>query len=565
VSTLFSRLTAGLGAFRDAWLSADAQRQQSGVGNDFDAFGTYEARKFRYDLFWGMYQNNTFRDLAHTWSPSLKAAFSLYRHTRNVFNPVNRLIEFHASHVQGGQLDKDAGDGEKVRSAIPILTENEAIRPAVAKLWRDSNWQTAKAIQTRYGACFGDVAVVVDDDPIRKRVTKRVIHPGFLKWVDFDASGNVTSYILEEYRYDPRAPGVKDLPPIVDPRSLHRVVRYNEEAFSDGGDVVYRTYLNGAPFNWRGNDESGNPLPWEWRVPYPFVPLVLAQHLNVGLPWGVAEPHALISKVFEVDDMASGLGDQIRKCIRAPKLIAGVMASAPVGPGVAGQPSIPGTTATLGRPDPSRQEQGFLTASLGTTVHDMAFPLDIDGVSAHIAAINAEIEKDFPELQMDIWAVNTDVSGRALRVARQRTEVKVQERRVAYDALEVKSNKLALAIGGARGYPGYQGFGHDPREEGPLDHEVGHRAVFSPDPLDDTEEAQAFWTMATAAVTAGMPLEVLLEREGWDPGDVAKVAKAKAEAMQQQTELLNRARTTSAVIGEKAQPGGVPNDRVGAH
>jgi hypothetical protein len=154
---------------------------------------------------------------------------------------------------------------------------------------------------------------------------------------------------------------------------------------------------------------------------------------------------------------------------------------------------------------------------------------------------------------MDIWATG-DPSGRALRVARQRTENKVQERRVAYDGALVQAQKYAVAIGATRGYPGYEGLDADPREDGPLDHEVAHRPVFQPDPLDDIEEGTAFWGMVGAAVTAGMPLELVLEREGWDPGDIAKVVKAKEDAAAKAAELQASTKTT-AVMPSPAKAG----------
>jgi hypothetical protein len=548
--SVFDRFRTGWGAFRDAWVNADPQQQQQGGLGEFDAYSRWEARQTRYDLYWAMWQSNAFRDLAHYWSPSLKHAFGLYRHTRNIFNPVNRLVEFHVAHLMGGRLDRAAGDGEKERSALPILTENDAIRPAIAKLWRDGKWQEEKSVWTRFGACLGDAALAVDDDPDRKRVTLRVIHPGHLKWVDFDSAGNVLSYIIEQWRYDPRGVPIRNLNPTVDPRSTRTMVRYNEEAFVDPGTgrVVYRTYLDGGLFNWRGATVDGAELPAEWHAPYRFIPLVLAKHQSIGLPWGVAEPHSLISKALEVDDMASGLGDQIRKRIRAPKLLAGMIGPgmgaaaaaaptgagggppfgrAPQGPGSSGSGTFGGVAGEPLWSQRGREEMPFLYGPADAKVFDLTNDLDVPGVTGLIQAIVEEIERDFPELQMDVWA-SGDVSGRALRVARQRTEVKVQERRSGYDAALVMAQKMAMAIGGMRGCPGYEGLDFDPREPGPLDHAIGHRPVFSPDPMDDVEEGQAFWTMVGAAVSAGMPLELVLKREGWGAVDVAELVDARA-------------------------------------
>jgi hypothetical protein len=558
----------GWGYFRDAFLNADPQQMAQGGLGDFDAYSRWEARQIRYDIYWSMWQSNFFRDQCHFWSPAVKHAFGVYKHTRSIFNPVNRLVEFAVCHIVGGHLDTAAGDGESARSAIPILTEHEPLRKPLAKLWRDSRWQQQKSVWTRYGACLGDAPLIVDDDPERRRVKLRVIHPGHLKWVDRDSAGNVRSYILESWRYDPQSgPAVKDLNPTVDPRGTKVICRYNEEAFVDKGAVTFRTYKNGALYNWRGATEDGAELPAEWAVPYPFVPLVLPPHIDVGLPWGVAEPHGLLSKALEIDDAASGHHDGIRKRIRAPKLLAGI--KAPGGPPF---DTRGGRDAGEGGVGPDRQDWDaeerqqipFLYGPKECGVHDLSNDLDTPGINATIAALMAEIERDCPELQMDVFATG-DPSGRALRVARQRTENKIQERRSNYDAALVMSHKFAMAIGSIQGYPGYEGLPTDPFEDGVLDHEIGHRPVFSPDPLDDIEEGSAFWAMAGAAVKAGMPLEVFLEREGWSDDEIQAVADSKAATA---AEALERAKATAATTvqmpGQPPQPpapGGPPQQQ----
>jgi hypothetical protein len=512
-------LTAGWSAFRDNWLNADPQQQWDSYG-DFDAFSQWEARKFRYDLMWGMYQNNTFRDLAHTWSPSLRAAFALYKNTRHVFNPTYRLTEFWATHLYGGPLEK----------AIPI-EGSQTVKDALAKLWRDSRFAVKKANFGRFGSLFGDPILKIVDDPVRRQVSMQVLHPGHLKWLELDDAGVPKSYIIERTVFDPRSPRVGQINPLVDPRGLKRVVRYNEEAFIDGGDVVYKTFLNGAPFNWRGYSEDGRELPPEWRVPYDFIPLAPGQHIDIGLPFGIGEPHSVISKVFEVDDHASGLGDQIRKAIRAPKMVSGLTANpVPV--------NMAGGDASQGNPNPSRQEMTFLGAPADARVYDLTYDLKIDQVVGLIAAINAEIERDYPELQMDIWA-SGDTSGRALKVARQRVESKVQERRPGYDATLTAAQRIAMAIGGIRGYPGYEGLAADPREYGTvLDHTISHRPVFAPDPMDDIEEATAFWGMAGTATATGYPLEMLLEDEGYPPARIAKFVELRDEKQAKDMEAV---------------------------
>jgi len=150
-------------------------------------------------------------------------------------------------------------------------------------------------------------------------------------------------------------------------------------------------------------------------------------------------------------------------------------------------------------------------------------PLDIGATAGYIDALLHELERDYPELQMDIWTTGGDVSGRALRVARQRAESKVRQRRTAYDDAVVRAQQMAVAIGGMRKIEGFAGFGLESYASGDLEHSIAKRPVFAQDPLDDIEVDAAFWSAANEAVKAGVPLVVYLRRQGWDDDEIAEV------------------------------------------
>jgi len=109
-------------------------------------------------------------------------------------------------------------------------------------------------------------------------------------------------------------------------------------------------------------------------------------------------------------------------------------------------------------------------------------------------------------------------------VARQRVEAKVLQRRENYDAGLVKIHQMAIAIGGMRGYGGYEGFDLGSYEKGDLDHRIAVRPVFTPDPMDDVEISQAFWSAAKTATEAGANLGGYLKAEGWSDKQIAEVA-----------------------------------------
>jgi len=269
--------------------------------------------------------------------------------------------------------------------------------------------------------------------------------------------------------------------------------------------VVYETYLNGTPHNWSDDPDA----PTAWAQPYGFVPLVMVQHLDVGLAWGWSELHAGLPKFREIDDLASKLDDQVRKLVDAPWLFSGVQRPS-------ANPVISPTEATTTRPEPGREEiPSIYATNENARATSLVAPLDIAAVAARITDLTAELRADYPELTTDIATSSGDASGRALRVARQRVTTRALERRTNYDAALVRAQQMAIAIGGFAGYQGYQGFSLDSYAAGALDHTIGPRPVFEADPLDQTEIDAAMWGAAKAAKEAGYELRLFLEDQGW--------------------------------------------------
>jgi hypothetical protein len=526
--SFWSRMRAGLKAFREAYVTADVQPGQQ------TAWGDLDGRALRYALYWAFFENTAYRNV-HRWAQSFRAQYGLYAHTRNIYNPAYRLAEFWVAHLMGGPLDPNAG----ALGAIPIelgsgaqTRQGQALRDAIATLWRQSNWPVQKDIWTRYGSVMGDVGLKVIDDPLRRLVRLEIVHPSTLTELDKDPQGFVKRYTIEEPRPDPRPAYARGR----DAR-LDNTVTYCEVATRDGNDVVYQTYLNNTPYAW-------NDIAAEWREPYGFVPLIVTQHLNVGMAWGWSELHAGLPKIRELDDIASKFDDQIRKIVDSPWLLAGVQnpneSPRTARTGTSGQPLPPTTNRETGR-----EEVPILYASdPQAKPHPMVAPLDLPGVMGQIEGLIKELERDYPELALDVIARNaSDASGRALRVAREPVETKVTSRRATYDADLVRAHQMGVAIGGFRGYEGYQGFDLDSYAAGALDHSVAPRSVFAIDPIDELDQQQRFWTVAGLAAAQGMPLDLYLEEAGWDQAKIARVVAAQAK---QQAEAAAQASAQSA-------------------
>lgn len=509
---------AAVKAFREPYITSDTLNQ--------DNFSDFGARQLRYAIFWSFYENSAYRDTLHAWSKAYKTQYGLYRYIRNIYNPAYRLIEFHVTHLWGGALDPDAGDGVSVPSALPIQTSNEALRPAIAQLWRDSNWQVRKDTITRQGACFGDFAIRVVDDTSKGKVYLEQVHPGTIKDVILDAYNFVKGYTLEEQRDNPDGKGQK--------------VTYAETARREDDNVIFCTYLNGKPYPWNG-------VAAEWAEPYGFVPLVVGQHNDVGLDWGWSEMHAARPKIHEADDLASKLHDQIRKAIDPIWFFKGVRK-----PTSSGGSTIELTASdpTNNKPQPGREEIPALYGPAESDAKALITEINIADTAAEINAILEELERDYPELKDDIFTASGDASGRALRTARQGSESKIRQRRPNYDNTLVRAQQMSVAIGGYREYDGYQGFGLDSFDKGALDHNIAKRPVFAQDPLDDIEVKAAFWAAIKSGTEAGGAIDSVLSDMGWDDAKIAKFMEAHERQQSRQAELdavRNQGNATNAL------------------
>ena len=475
------------------------------------SYGRHDKRVRRYRLFWSLYSNTLFQR-ASRWAESVKESRDLYGFVRNLQSPAYRLGEFWASHLMGGPLDPKAGDGKDAPSALPIVTENDAIREAIALLWEVSNWQANKEVYTSYGAILGDTALAVVDDPAREQVYLRVVHPAMLAHVDRDVFGNVKGYIIVERRDDPEwEPSQGGTP---------NEVLYREYCQRDESDPEIVHYLttkgeSNEPYDWRdypaGTPDSAR-VGGEWIERYGFVPLVVVNHRDRGAGWGWSEYLPSLSRFYEVDNLASILADQIAKVVQSPQLLTGITADEVEAFGAARE----------------RLDWPFLhTENVQAGAMPLAGNLDIAGAAAYIASMVADIERMHPELRAD--EAGADASGVSRRIARERIEATVIQRRAGYDAGLVRAHQMALSIGAMRRYKGFEKFpAMGGFEKGLFDHSIGPRPVFALAAAERLEEATARGTVIKTFLDAGFPLREALIEAGYTAAQADEIAAAKA-------------------------------------
>jgi hypothetical protein len=507
-----SRYYVGANTFHESYFVSELKHDR--LGHRHRQWGDYFARYARYSTYWAHYENNVYREI-HLWSELLKDTYDLYRYTRSIYSPAYRLGEFWATHILGGSLDPLAGDGVSKPSALPIVTENEAIRAPIAQVWRDSNWQAKKEIWARFGAVMGDSAVMVVDDPVKAKVQFKVVDPRTLRDVSRDSFGNVVAYIIEEQRPDPESRMVTGLP---------AYAIYTEACERVGESIRYATYRNGIPYDWReyaeGDPDAGTLT--QWTEDYGFVPLVFVQHRDVGQGWGWSELHPSISKLHETDDLASKLSDWIRTAVDCPTMFSGASPPSADGPAT-GNEIVVGDDEDVPK---GRSRIPILYANdPNTRPHFLIAPLDITAASKHIASILAGLVDDHPELLAD--DIGANASGEARKVAREKVEALVLQRRSGYDDAQVRADQMAVSIGAMKGYPGFEGFTVDSYSRGELDHSIGPRSVFSIDKEAKLRESLAMAQVVKTLVDAGVSRESAMRQAGWSEDDIKTEAKAK--------------------------------------
>jgi len=477
-------MLSGLRAFREEYVV-------SGMMDTLEIgarFNDPDGRILRYDINWASYENTSYRDI-HRWAKAYKTQYGLYKYIRNIYNPTNRMGEFYRMMVWGGNLDPEAGK----KGAIPILVGKKAdeakLRETISHLWTLSNWSINKGIVPLWGSILGDYIIRILDDPEREYVCMDRVHPAALRSLNTDRRGFVKSYEIQEYR-----------------ELDGKIVVYKETAEREGDSVVYRTYRDGEPFAWNGSASS-------WTEDYGFIPMVVGQHNNVGADWGWSEMHGDRSKIQELDDLASKLHDHIRR-MADPAWLANF-------PKPGKELKMKTGDATNDRPQPGREELPILYISdANAKMQPLVVPeLKIAEVTGELDHMLRELERDYPELQMDIWSVGGDTSGRALITARQRAEKKVTERRAEYDSALVRAQQMAIAIGGQAGYAGFEGYNLDSYKAGELDHSIAERTVFDLAPTEIADERLKFW-QAIQAASQSVPVETALEDAGWSPDKI---------------------------------------------
>lgn len=459
----------------------------------------------RYSVLWSFYENTTYENF-NPWIRRFLGEYGLFTEIDGYFNPVFRLVEFWATHLMGGTIDPEAGDGTKIETAIPIQKADDRTRASIAKLFLDSQWEINKPVWCRFGAALGDVGLEVVNDRKRDQVWLRVIDPRTVSDVQFFANGDVKRYEITDWFADPR----------LDPESGEQLqaVLYREVVDIVGNQVRYRTYLGDELYPWYEKST--------WYLDQDYIPMVFHCHnkISVTMPYGWSEVHTAIPKIVKLNDIASRLTAGVGKTIDAIWLFSGVSPKLEL--------QMPKAQENPNDPKIGIDEIPAIYGPPEARAQALTSMPDVAAVLALIKEMIEDLKQDFPELRPDIESAIGDASGKALRVARQRCEAKANARRPGYDAALTKCIKMALAMGSRFGYEGYQGIPSDPNK---INFLIGKRSVFATDPMDKLELEKETWANRESADRAGLPLPGMMALQGESQESIDLVMKSREETL----------------------------------
>jgi len=432
--------------------------------------------------FWSMYNNAAYEDI-EAYIATFGEDDQLYKYTRGLRSPVFRYVEFYASNVWGGDVLSPSAEAS---GALPIITKNELIRPALAKVWQWSNWASKRVLAVRYGAAIGDCFIKVPDNPASKKTFLQPVFPAEIKDIDWDDFGNVKMVRIERVQEDKTG---------ATPMTYVYGELIEHPSVWGGRFTRVTTYRNGQPYAY------GNFGP-QWLVPYDFVPLVHCPHIDIGLGFGTTGFAATERKIAEADALASTIADQISKFLNAPKLLLGASAD------------------DLEIKNERGKVPVIAIPYADVKLEELVGKMPVAEALSVLESQMAEIRQDLPELSLRD-AVKSGLSSDAIGRIYADVIANIELRRQDYDAALVRAQMMALAIGGIRGYgPEFESFSLSSYAQGKLDHSIGKRQILPHSAMEKIQEDLAKWNVATLAKAVEGTSAALRDVMGYDEAKI---------------------------------------------
>ena len=395
-------------------------------------------------------------------------------------NPAFRTVEFYAAKLWPGTLP----------TALPIVTDNQAIIAPIQQVWTWSNWGSEKQAAARWFACYGDMFLkVATRDNIlgdTERVFFQNLEPQYVTEFDADERGYLTYVRIDIPQQRRQGDELKSY--------IHTEVWTKEDYRLWEHDKSPTTALSqlGAVRVQRPLSDFG----------IDFVPIVWQPFKNIGDQRGLAAITPAIDKIDEANRQVTRLHQMIFRNNRALWAVSANAMDAqgrPLPPPRLGDASADNTLDV--------DDDTIMRLPGQATLNSLVPAINDEAALAVVAAQMAEIERDLPELAYyDLRA--RDISGVAAELLLGDAIDRLLEGGNAEAAL-VRADQMALTIASAAGIVTdigtYENGDFGPR----ICRAAGAHA-------SDAERAK----LVQEWVKSNVPLRTALRRVGWSEDDI---------------------------------------------
>lgn len=370
VSAFFSPTRAA--AFGSLRRSADTANRRSGPGATGRALADNAAW---YNLRRAYYHGETY-ERHDAGVAAIKSWEGLPRYIRPIALIPRRAVEWWPGHVFPGAWTSDglpASNGRPNRIAYDADVAPE-VREATQQAFTWANGPRFLLPFVRAGAMLGNAFAEVVNDPIRKKVYPLQLDPDYVVELERNATGDVTMYRLA-------------IPMRTDAgQSYLWGKRVDRETIT--------TYYDDEP---RGYDDQ----PAVTENPYGFVPAVWCAHVETGGQYGWRGASAIdgtLPLLDELNGLLSAVDDYIMRFVHQAVIIETPNPDAATKKTQANAGATRTATDDFADRHAGRQDIKTLFVPIGTSVHHLLTNLGLADADPHIARIEAQIEKAFPEI-----------------------------------------------------------------------------------------------------------------------------------------------------------------------
>ncbi len=313
------------------------------------------------------------------WGP-YKGHHGLYRSIRHLWDQAGPLVDFYAYRVWSGVIPDDGLRlPEGFSNALPFAIDTDPqVAGAAAALLHDWSFEDRMELLVRSVATLGEMLVELRDYPERGRIDLDFVWPGYIRDIELNPSGDVTSYSIE-YRV---------LEETIDAFGTKRTESYVYRREVD--KISFRTFKNNEPFGYDGQ-------PSVIDNPYGFTPGVwFRHHRTLGIR-GESAIAGTMGVTDEINSLTSHLLDKTHVALQAPVIVSGnlSMGSMLRAVGQAATTVRRTITSAITYPNDLRQEQDILEAPAGTKVETI--DVNIDSAIKTGEFLRAGAEKRVPE------------------------------------------------------------------------------------------------------------------------------------------------------------------------